>query len=135
MTLTFRDLYNAQPALNALDQQKPKNIKVGYAISKNLELVKPALRSIENIRVGLVMKYGEAEKDKDGKEGKIEITAGSRAMVEYQSEFDLKLDEEVDPDLKIRKITLDQLTEAGVELTLGDLARLQFMIDDGDNHG
>ena len=130
MKITFRQASEAEASLDSLEKQKIKDVKLAYAISKNVDVIRPVLRALAKARTALVLEYGEADFDDGGKEVNFFVRPNTRQAVKFGEVFDEKLDEEVPDDLKVRRFTLDQLVEAGLELTVGDFANLGFMITD-----
>jgi hypothetical protein len=126
MKVKLKDLVEAVPALENIKRQKPKDVKLGYSIGKNIRLIEQKLAEQYNDkRNELVLQFGE-----ENKEGAIIVPPGTRKMIEFNKALDALQDIEEEIDLWVLDLT--KLQQAGIELTIDDITRLFFMAEVGE---
>jgi hypothetical protein len=126
MKVQLRDLVEAVPALESIKGQKPKDIKLGYSVAKNIRLIEKKLAEAYNDkRNELIFKYGKPNKD-----GMVIVPTGTKEMLEFNKELDTLQD--VDEEIDLWVLNLTKLQQAGIELTVDDITRLFFMAEVGE---
>jgi hypothetical protein len=128
MKVQLRDLVEAVPALDRIKGQKPKDVKLGYAVARNIQKIERKLNEPEGYnekRNDLVFKHGEPNK-----EGMVIVPTGTKKMLAFNKELDALMDGEVEMDLWVLNLT--KIQQAGVELTIDDYTRLLFMAELGE---
>jgi hypothetical protein len=126
MDIKLRDIVEAMPALDRIRQQKPKNAKIGYLVARNIKKIERKLEEDEGYndkRNDLVFDFGEENKD-----GTIIVPQGTKKMMDFNKALNALTDEEIEVDLWA--MNLDKILDAGIELTVDDITRLFFLLDD-----
>lgn len=115
--MKIRDLLNAQPVLQKLNDQKMP-AKLAYAMAKNFRLVNQELEDYEKARIKILSDNWKI----DEKENRYIIPD------EDQSKFQKMLNELVDNEVKFSPITIDFELMSGMELAPGEVIAIDWMI-------
>lgn len=109
-------IFNAIEPINKLSSVELP-IKTAYKIKKNLDILTPQFKIINESRNDLIKRYGNEDKiDPSDKE----------AVKSFVHDFNEVL--EIEEELDIKTITLDELE--GAKLNASDLSFLMFMIEE-----
>lgn len=128
MKLSNEKILNTINVLGNLNNTQ-LNIKLAYAISKNINKIDIELKTYNDEKAKLINKY--AEKDKEGnvisdEHGHIIIEEKHKEdWNNYISEL-LSIENEID----IHKIQLDDLLNANYNISPAELSMIDFMIED-----
>lgn len=121
MKLSMKTLNQIKGSLARLLTAQNIPVRVSYRAAKFAKAVDRKIRDLEEMRIGLVKKYGEKDAD-----GNYQVTDEHDA--EFQKVFEEMLSEEFEvPDVKIK---VDDLANAG--LTMLDIANLDFILSEID---
>lgn len=119
MNLTNGEIFDAAKPLNVL-LQKELPVKVSYELATIANKLNEQLQIIEDVRKGLVKKYGAKNKET----GKLGVDKESKDFDKFTADFEELMNQEV--ELVINKVVLPKeidgkpLTiEAGVLMNLG----------------
>ena len=105
------------------------NIKLAYAISKNINKIDIELKTYNDEKVKLINKY--AEKDK---EGNVISDEHGHIIIEEKHKEDWNNDISellsIENEIDIHKIQLDDLLNANYNISPAELSMIDFMIED-----
>lgn len=113
-------------ALNTLAQLAgiKLQVKISYAVKKNIEILSRELKTYEDERSELINKYG----DKDI-EGKLKIKNNMYQLKDVESfNRDIKELQEIENEVNIYNISLDDLLNSKAELTTGELTSIEILL-------
>jgi len=124
MKLLLKDIKTAETALSKI-MMTPIEFKLSYRISRVMNKLVSEIKEIEDYRLKMVEKFGEKEKDKDGKEtGRLSVPP--EKYEDFNKEFTVYLDGEVEIDT--HPISYELLENSGVKLSPADLITLEKFI-------
>ena len=119
MKISYKDLQEAEQSLLRL-LQIPMEPKLAYRMTKLARQIHDTFKYINKIRIDLVHKYGEKEKDNDN------ISVPKEKYPQFKKEFEDFLAKETDMD--IQKIPWECIELSGVKLSPIDLVILNSFI-------
>lgn len=112
-------LVNAESALSTLANEKMK-AKSSYRIAKVINQITPHLETFRKVQQELLEKYGKKNGEGFG------INPEMKGWKTYLKEIQSVLEEDI--DIKIKKITLNSLSNA--ELTALEIGSLDWLIEE-----
>lgn len=119
---TNRDLANTIIGLNNFKRGSSKKpVKLMYAINRNLDHLRTAVKPFETSRQEIMSKYFETDKA-----GKLVPIDGKKEIAE--SEMSELL--EIEIDVEVHKIPLDMID--GIEVSGEEFDAIDFMIEGGE---
>lgn len=128
MKLSNEKILNTINVLGNLNNTQ-LNIKLAYAISKNINKIDIELKTYNDEKVKLINKY--AEKDK---EGKVISDEHGHIIIEEKHKEDWNNDISellsIENEIDIHKIQLDDLLNANYNISPAELSMIDFMIED-----
>ena len=128
MKLSNEKILNTINVLGNLNNTK-LNIKLAYAISKNINKIDIELKTYNDEKAKLINKY--AEKDK---EGNVISDEHGHIIIEEKHKEDWNNDISellsIENEIDIHKIQLDDLLNANYNISPAELSMIDFMIED-----
>lgn len=128
MKLSNEKILNTINVLGNLNNTQ-LNIKLAYAISKNINKIDIELKTYNDEKVKLINKY--AEKDK---EGNVISDEHGHIIIEEKHKEDWNNDISellsIENEIDIHKIQLDDLLNANYNISPAELSMIDFMIED-----
>lgn len=128
MKLSNEKILNTINVLGNLNNTQ-LNIKLAYAISKNINKIDIELKTYNDEKAKLINKY--AEKDK---EGNVISDEHGHIIIEEKHKEDLNNDISellsIENEIDIHKIQLDDLLNANYNISPAELSMIDFMIED-----
>lgn len=122
--ITLKEIKAAEQALTSILMTKV-DFKLAYRIEKISKKLVAQIEKIEDQRLKLVDKYGEPEKDKDGKEtGRTQVPPAKHKA--FNDEFSAWLDQPA--DLDVQKIPYELLETSQIKLSSADVMALEKFI-------
>lgn len=115
---TLADLKNAEGALNKIFHSTELPIRSAYKLSLLVTKVQEQLKTLEDMRVRLVQKFGV--KQEDGNQ-----TVRPDKMTEFMAEMEVVLSEPAE----LNKITLTEADLAGVKLSPAEIANVCKIVE------
>lgn len=100
-------------------------VKVSYKLSKNIKNIEKELSVYEEEKQKLINKYGE--KDEDGK-NKINENGTINILDPEAWNKDYKELLEIENDIKVEKISIDDLAKTDFKITAAELALIDYLI-------
>lgn len=128
MKLSNEKILNTINVLGNLNNTQ-LNIKLAYAISKNINKIDMELKTYNDEKAKLINKY--AEKDK---EGNVISDEHGHIIIEEKHKEDWNNDISellsIENEIDIHKIQLDDLLNANYNISPAELSMIDFMIED-----
>ena len=128
MKLSNEKILNTINVLRNLNNTQ-LNIKLAYAISKNINKIDIELKTYNDEKAKLINKY--AEKDK---EGNVISDEHGHIIIEEKHKEDWNNDISellsIENEIDIHKIQLDDLLNANYNISPAELSMIDFMIED-----
>jgi len=128
MKLSNEKILNTINVLGNLNNTQ-LNIKLAYAISKNINKIDIELKTYNDEKAKLINKY--AEKDK---EGNVISDEHGHIIIEEKHKEDWNNDISellsIENEIDIHKIQLDDLLNANYNISPAELSMIDFMIED-----
>ena len=119
--MTNEDILKLYSALDHIksNQDLKFNIRIGYALAKNLELLKPEVKLIYELRQKIFGEYGETNGKGEIIVPKEKLDALGKKLKELMS---------IENDVKILQLPIDIFDEVEDKLSLEDIGGLSGMI-------
>jgi hypothetical protein len=113
------EFLTSQPLLEKLAVTKLKNVKVAYAVGKNLKLMEADITIIQNVRKQILEEFGKP----DEKTGEL-VIEGDTSTADKQFNELLSIDAQFIP----HKVKLDDIVSCGYDFAPVEIASLDWMI-------
>lgn len=124
MKLTLKDIKDSERVLSQILMAQVE-FKLAYRIEKITKKLVANIETIEDFRLALVKKFGQPEKDKDGKEtGRLSVPP--EKYEEFNKEFVDYLGAESDVDCQA--IPYELLENSGIKVSPTDMTTLKKFI-------
>ena len=122
--ITLKDIKGAEQALSQILLAKV-DFKLAYRIEKISRKLVSEIEKIENKRLDLISKFGEPEKDKDGKETGRQAVPPSKHK-EFNDTFVAFLEQPA--QITIEKLPYELLETSGIKVSSADILALKKFI-------
>jgi hypothetical protein len=124
MKLTLKDIKDSERILSQILMAQVE-FKLAYRIEKITNKLVKIIEQIEDFRLDLVKKFGQPEKDKDGKDtGRLSVPPEkheefNKAFIDYLVQ---------DSDLDCQEIPYELLENSGIKVSPADMTTLKKFI-------